>query len=76
MKRDATTDTKAKPLADQAKVQEDKPAITFKLDEDADATTDTKAKPLADQAKVQEDKPAITFKLDEEQQQLILKPNH
>ncbi len=62
---EATTDTKAKPLADQAKVQEDKPAITFKLDEGA--TTDTKAKPLADQAKVQEDKPAITFKLDEEE---------
>ena len=56
--------TKAKPLAEQAKVQEDKPAVTFKLDEEA--TTDTKAKPLADQAKVQEDKPSITFKLDEE----------
>jgi len=56
--------TKAKPLADQAKVQEDKPSITFKLDEEA--TADTKAKPLADQAKVQEDKPSITFKLDEE----------
>jgi hypothetical protein len=55
--------TKAEPLADQAEVQEDKPAITFKLDEGA--TTDTKAKPLADQAEVQEDKPAITFKLDE-----------
>ena len=56
--------TKAKPLAQQAKVQEDIPAVTFKLDEEA--TTDTKAKPLADQAKVQEDKPSITFKLDEE----------
>ena len=54
--------TKAKPLAEQAKVQEDKPAVTFKLDE---ATTGTKAKPLAEQAKVQEDKPAVTFKLDE-----------
>ena len=61
---EATTDTKAKPLADQAKVQQDKPSITFKLDEEA--TTDTKAKPLADQAKVQQDKPSITFKLDEE----------
>ena len=59
--------TKAKPLADQAEVQEDKPAITFKLDEDEDAPTDTKAKPLADQAEVQEDKPAITFKLDEDE---------
>ncbi|MGV8107477.1 MAG: metallophosphoesterase [Nitrososphaerota archaeon] len=56
--------TKAKPLADEAKVQEDKPSTTtFKLDE---ATTGTKAKPLADEAKVQEDKPSITFKLDEE----------
>jgi Calcineurin-like phosphoesterase len=55
--------TEAKPLAEQAKVQEDKPSITFKLDEGA--TTDTKAKPLAEQAKVQEDKPSITFKLDE-----------
>jgi hypothetical protein len=54
---------KTEPLADEAQVQEDKPAITFKLDEGA--TTDTKAKPLADEAKVQEDKPAITFKLDE-----------
>ncbi|MGE5821354.1 MAG: metallophosphoesterase, partial [Nitrososphaerota archaeon] len=35
---EATTGTKAKPLADQAKVQEDKPSITFKLDE---ATTGT-----------------------------------
>jgi Calcineurin-like phosphoesterase len=61
---EATTDTKAKPLTDQAKVQQDKPAITFNLDEEA--TTDTKAKPLTDQAKVQQDKPAITFKLDEE----------
>ena len=57
------TKAKAKPLADQ-EVTEDKPSITFKLDEEA--TTDTKAKPLADQAKVQEDKPSITFKLDEE----------
>jgi hypothetical protein len=56
--------TQVKPLADQEKVQEDKPSITFKLDEEA--TTDSKAKPLADQEKVQEDKPSITFKLDEE----------
>jgi Calcineurin-like phosphoesterase len=59
----ATTDTKVKPLADQAKVQQDQPSITFKLDEKA--TTDTKVKPLADQAKVQQDQPSITFKLDE-----------
>jgi Calcineurin-like phosphoesterase len=59
--------TKAQPLADQAQVQEDKPAITFKLDEDEDAPTDTKAKPLADQAEIQEDKPAVTFKLDEDE---------
>jgi hypothetical protein len=56
--------TQVKPLADQEKVQEDKPSITFKLDEEA--TTDSKAKPLANQEKVQEDKPSITFKLDEE----------
>jgi hypothetical protein len=58
---EATTDTKAKPLADQAKVQEDKPSITFKLDEEA--TTDTKAKPLADQVEQEQDKPAMTVKL-------------
>ena len=40
--------TKAKPLAQQ-EVTEDKPSITFKLDEEA--TTDTKAKPLADKQK-------------------------
>ena len=59
---EATTDTKAKPLADQAKVQEDKPSITFKLDEE-EATTDTKAKPLADQVEQEQDKPAMTVKL-------------
>ena len=55
---------KPKPLAEQAQVLEDKPAITFKLDEDATTATDTKAKPLAEQAQVLEDKPAITTKLD------------
>jgi len=59
-------DTKAKPLADQAQVQEDKPAITFKLDEEATAA-DTKAKPLADQAQVQEDKPPMTTNLGDNQ---------
>ncbi|HXV88039.1 MAG TPA: metallophosphoesterase [Nitrososphaeraceae archaeon] len=52
--------TKAKPLAQQ-EVTEDKPSITFKLDEEA--PTDTKAKPLAQQ-EVTEDKPAITINLD------------
>ena len=56
--------TKAKPLAEQAKVQDAKPSITFKLDEDAKAAN-TKAKPLVEQAEVQEDKPAITTKLDD-----------
>ncbi|HEX5921451.1 MAG TPA: metallophosphoesterase [Nitrososphaeraceae archaeon] len=58
---EATTDTKAKPLTDQAKVQQDKPSITFKLDEEA--TTDTKAKPLTDQVQQEQDKPAMTAKL-------------
>ena len=53
--------TQAKPLADQEKVQEDKPSITFKLDEEA--TTDSKAKPLADQVGQEQDKPAMTAKL-------------
>jgi hypothetical protein len=57
--------TKAKPLVEPVQVQEDKPAVTFKLDEDAKAAN-TKAKPLVEQAKVQEDKPSITFKLDED----------
>jgi Calcineurin-like phosphoesterase len=56
--------TKAKPLAGQAQVREDKPSVTFKLDEDA--TTDTKAKPLAGQAQVQQGQPSVTFKLDED----------
>ena len=58
---EATTDTKAKPLTDQAKVQQDKPSITFKLDEEA--TTDAKAKPLTDQVQQEQDKPAMTAKL-------------
>jgi hypothetical protein len=53
--------TQVKPLADQEKVQEDKPSITFKLDEEA--TTDSKAKPLADQVGQEQDKPAMTAKL-------------
>jgi Calcineurin-like phosphoesterase len=57
----ATTDTKVKPLADQAKVQQDQPSITFKHDEEA--TTDTKVKPLADQVEQEQDKPAMTAKL-------------
>ena len=52
--------TKAKPLAQQ-EVTQDKPSITFKLDEEA--TTDTKAKPLADQVEQEQDKPAMTVKL-------------
>jgi hypothetical protein len=56
--------TKAKPLADEAKVQEDKPSITFKLDEEA--TTGTKAKPLADQVEQEQDKPAMTAKLSDD----------
>jgi predicted MPP superfamily phosphohydrolase len=56
--------TKAKPLTEQAKVQEDKPAVTFKLDEDAKAAN-TKTKPLEGQ-EVQDAKPSITFKLDED----------
>ena len=57
------------------KVQEDKPAITFKLDEGAAAVSDKtepktdevvvkdKTVPKTDELKVQEDKPAITSKL-------------
>jgi hypothetical protein len=56
--------TKAKPLTEQVQVQEDKPSVTFKLDEDAAANT--KAKPLTEQVQVQEDKPSVTFKLDED----------
>jgi hypothetical protein len=55
------TTTEAIPLATQ--VQENKPSITFKLDEKA--TPAIQAQPLADQEKVQEAKPSITFKLDE-----------
>ena len=43
------------------KVQEDKPAVTFK-DENAAAVTD-KTEPKTDELKVQEDKPAMTTKL-------------
>jgi hypothetical protein len=53
--------TKAKPLAEQVQVQDDKPSITFKLDEDATAAN-TKAKPLTGQ----QGQPSITFKLDED----------
>ena len=57
--------TKAKPLADEAKVLEDKPSTTtFKLDEEA--TTGTKAKPLADQVEQEQDKPAMTAKLSDD----------
>ena len=56
--------TKAKPLAEQAQVQQGQPSITFELDEDA--TTDAKAKPLAEQAQAQQGQPSITFKLDED----------
>ena len=53
--------TKTKPLAEQVQVQDDKPSITFKLDEDATAAN-TKAKPLTGQ----QGQPSITFKLDED----------
>ena len=42
------------------KIQEDKPAVTFKDESSVDAPTD-KTKAMIDE-KVQEDKPAVTFK--------------
>jgi predicted MPP superfamily phosphohydrolase len=55
-------EAKAKPVIE--KDQNGKPAITFKLDENAAAVTD-KTQKKTDELKVQEDKPAVTFKLDE-----------
>jgi predicted phosphodiesterase len=67
---------KTEPKADELKVQEDKPAVTFKLDENAAAATDKnenaaaatdKMQPKTDELKVQKDKPATTTKLGNDQ---------
>jgi hypothetical protein len=52
--------TKANPLAEK-QTEQDKPSITFKLDDDA--TTNTKANPLAEKQTEQPDKPVMTTKL-------------
>ncbi|HJR83954.1 MAG TPA: hypothetical protein VJ772_01155, partial [Nitrososphaeraceae archaeon] len=68
---DTFSDTNIRTVSDQEttaatllagqELQDGKPSITFKLDEEATAAADTNAKPIA-----QDGKPSITFKLDEE----------
>jgi len=55
-------DPNAKPLI--VKDENNKPAITYKLNDDT--ATDTKDKPLSDKVKDENNKPAITYKLNDD----------